>query len=564
MANTEGLSSYQKEIITFFKEHPKENMIVNALAGSGKTYTILKMLEDTKTSDIYVAFNNSIAEECRGKIKNPKVKVSTLHALGLSFIKYNIKEKNKTKSNDGGIGVGRLIEPEVDLDNLKIYKIIDSILGRAVDFEYKLFLRENYSKLYNLCRLTCTRCNNENDINRLVDKHGLFIDYTSDKFVKPTSIKIATVIEEIDKRSKRMFDDYYTIDFTDMLYIPFIKISSKEWGVPYWGYYTNIVNDEAQDTCALQLRFLKFIRRNGGRYVFVGDSRQAIYFWAGSDAASFESINQLYAPLKSFDLPINYRCPASHLSLVNEQFGIPIIPCEDAPDGEIKKIEKKDIIKYVKPKDMIISRKNKWLSEVIVTLIRKGIPVYFEDKEFVNNIKTLLKSYEKKATTSKMLQTILKKNIDNFEKELMKIIKSATDNNDKTKNSEVSTEEKEKATNFEEKIEQISISNTKLDNMNFIYGILVEYNSKNPTARFMNFYTYLMNLISSSASDSVRISSVHKAKGLEAPNVFVLNEGKVCKDFRNCKEQNQQESNLSYISFTRSKGMLYLVKEKDA
>ena len=73
-----------------------------------------------------------------------------------------------------------------------------------------------------------------------------------------------------------------------------------------------------------------------------------------------------------------------------------------------------------------------------------------------------------------------------------------------------------------------------------------------------------MNLISSSASDSVRISSVHKAKGLEASNVFVLNEGKVCKDFRNCKEQNQQESNLSYISFTRSKGMLYLVKEKDA
>ena len=264
-----------------------------------------------------------------------------------------------------------------------------------------------------------------------------------------------------------------------MLYIPFIKISSKEWEVPYWGYYTNIVNDEAQDTCALQLRFLKFIRRNGGRYVFVGDSRQAIYFWAGSDAASFESINQLYAPLKSFDLPINYRCPASHLSLVNEQFGIPIIPCENAPDGEIKKIEKKDIIKYVKPKDMIISRKNKWLSEVIVTLIRKGIPVYFEDKEFVNNIKTLLKSYEKKAATSKMLQTILKKNIDNFEKELMKIIKSAIDNNDKTKNSEVSTEEKEKATNFEEKIEQISISNTKLDNMNFIYGILVEYNSKN-------------------------------------------------------------------------------------
>jgi superfamily I DNA/RNA helicase len=61
----------------------------------------------------------------------------------------------------------------------------------------------------------------------------------------------------------------------------------------------------------------------------------------------------------------------------------------------------------------------------------------------------------------------------------------------------------------------------------------------------------------------VRLCSVHKAKGLEAPNVFVLNEAKICKDPRNSWEQNEQEKNLSYISITRGMDNLYLVREKD-
>ena len=59
------------------------------------------------------------------------------------------------------------------------------------------------------------------------------------------------------------------------------------------------------------------------------------------------------------------------------------------------------------------------------------------------------------------------------------------------------------------------------------------------------------------------LSSVHKAKGLEAENVFVLNEGKVCEDERNSPEQDQQEKNLRYISITRAKNTLYFVKEEE-
>ena len=56
------------------------------------------------------------------------------------------------------------------------------------------------------------------------------------------------------------------------------------------------------------------------------------------------------------------------------------------------------------------------------------------------------------------------------------------------------------------------------------------------------------------------VSSIHCVKGLEADNVFVLNEGKTVIDGNMSNEQKQQEFNLSYVSLTRAKENLYLVK----
>lgn len=551
----ESLSIYQKKILDFFHANPTSNMLINALAGSGKTSTILKMLEDTTTSDIYVAFNNSIAEECKKKITNPKVKVSTLHALGLSFINYNLKEK--LKGNTGlGIGKERTDDTNAILDNLKIYKIIDSIIKIYKDFLYQVFLRENYFKLYNLCRVTCTNITRETEVQKLINKHSLFIDFSGHDFSSPNMTTILTTLKQIDRMSLDQFENDRVIDFTDMLYITWLKLRDKSWEVPYWGRFTNIINDEAQDTCTLQLFFLMFIRKKDSRYVFVGDTNQAIYFWTGSDAQAFNSISNLYAPIPQFELPINYRCPVSHLKEVNKRFDIPIQPCNFAPDGEIKTINKSQIKNFIKPGDIVISRKNKWLSDVVLDLAVHGIPIYFEDREFVNNLKSLLNSNISTNRINSPCQFLvekLEKKIKAFEKKLRSIIVKEMENtNDINLKSSTSL-----------KIEEISHENTKIDNINFIVAVLRFYMKKHPTESIGKFKDYFNKLISGEKTNAVRLSSVHKAKGLEAPNVFVLNEGKICKDFRNSKEQNEQEINLSYISFTRSKGMLYLVREPE-
>ena len=546
------LSKYQKDIIDFFENHPHDNILVEALAGTGKSFLICLLTEGTKTSDIYVAFNNSIAKEFQEKIKNPKTKVSTLHSLGFSIMNTNLNESSNGGSRSGGIGVSRSSgSAKAQLDNFKIHKIVDDMIsksyGRYVDFEKRIFIKDSYVSLYNLCRLRCINMNETWQVRQVIHNYNLFTDYSGNDFVSPDVSTIVTWLKEIDKKSKAEFESNHTIDFTDMLYITHEKLKTGEWKVPYWGLYTNIYADECQDLSSLQFSLLKYIQRKGGRYVLVGDFRQSIYNFAGADAKSFKTIEKLFSPLTKFELPINYRCPSSHLEKVNKEFNIPIQPRPNAPKGTIKTIEKKDIKKYIKPGDMIISRKNKWFSDVVITLATSGIPIYIEDKEMVESLLKTIK--DSKTTTLGGLKIKLEKIISDASKSLEKIAQTQTNSNeDET-----------------QKVQDFSLTNSRIDNINFILDILKSYQKEFPNASVINFSNYvskILNIIPN--KDCVRICSVHKAKGLEAENVFVLNEAKVCTDFRNSIEQQEQEKNLSYISITRAKDTLYLVKEPDA
>ena len=544
------LSKYQEKILRYFNDNPRSNMMISALAGSGKSTMACLLSEHTTTSDIYVAFNNSIAEEFRTKIKNPKTKVMTLHSLGLSIMNSNIRAAKDEK---------KITYANATLDNLKIYKIIDNeltILDRRMDFMKKMFYKDQYFTLYNLCRLTMTNLADSTALRQIIQDYRLFENDEGYQF--PDITDCISMLKNVDGESWNIFNQTGVIDFTDMLYITYWKLERKEWEVPYYNLYTNIMFDEAQDASSIQLNLLKYIKRKGGRYIFILDKNQAIYSFAGSNSLSYSLIPKMFAPIKEFDLPICYRCPSSHLKQVNRLFNIPILPRDDAPKGKIYHIEKEDISSKIHEGDMIISRKNKWLGSVIVDLAKAGKPIQIEDKEMVASIKKIVE--KNKNSTAKGLRKDLKEEVTKYSQERAK------------KNSQLLEAVQEN--NVEEVVTAID-DNKKIDNYNFILGILKEYLKKNPNATKDNFAAYISNLLNTGDNKTsksnvftvktkpIRICSVHKAKGLEAENVFVLNEGRVCFDFRNSKEQNQQEKNLSYISYTRAKNNLYLVSEKN-
>ena len=542
-------STYQQDILDFFLNNPQSNMLVNALAGSGKSTTACMLSEHSKTSDLYIAFNASVVEEFKKKIKNPKTKVMTMHSLAYSIMLYNVEQESKDSGEKPkGFGSQRS-KRTVSLDNFKPHKILDEEItkryGRYIEFAKRVFLKDNYVNLYNLCRLTLTDMSSNKDVSRLIDDHVLFLYYGDEGYSAPDISEITSTLKILDTKSKQQFETQGVIDFTDMLWITFNKLKYDNWEVPYWALYTNIYCDEVQDFSNIQLNFLKFIKRTKGRYVFIGDFHQAIYNFAGANAQAFNQIPKMFAPVETFDLPICYRCAKSHLSRVNREYGIPILPCDDAPMGFVKTIDKNKISEYAKAGDMVISRKNKWIAEVVLDLARNGTPIFIEDKEMVEAIKRQILS--SKCTSVGTLEKFLQKVISNYNKKLFEIV---------SKNAREGGHE-------EEHLEAVAEANSKIDNTSFLLEILKGYlenhASSDSVSKFSNFIDKLLNTTPS--PNCVRLCSIHKAKGLEATNVFVLNEAKINYDFRNSKEQNIQEKNLSYIATTRAKEGLYLVKE---
>lgn len=525
------LSTYQKDILDYFVKNPQENIFIDALAGAGKSSTICLLTEKTNTQDVYIAFNKSIAEEFKTKIKNPKTKVYTIHSLAYMIMLSNLEEQKKSKST---------------LDNLKVYKIIDEKIQEQYKyekFEYKIFLKDGFVQLYNLCRLTCTDMSKTEVVSQIAREYNLFYDY-SGRYEVPSKNILTQWIAYIDSRSTEEFEKNSIIDFTDMLYVTFNKLRSREWKVPYYALFTNIMLDESQDFTNLQLFFLKYIKRKQGRYVFVGDKNQAIYGWAGASCHSCDIIKSMFAPIKEFSLPINYRCPKIHLQMVNEKFGIPIKPRLNAPEGKIKTIDKNSIPNYIQPGDFIIARKNKWLADVLIPLIEKDVPIYIEDKEMVDNIFKSIK--KEKVNDVKSLSEKFEKKKADYRKNLSKT----------KKDDKISDNEKESI---------IIDTNSVIDNIDFTLSLLDHFKQKKSNATISEFESYLKKMLSTTPNKkSVRMSSIHKCKGLEAENVFVLNEGKICFDPRNSFDLNQQERNLSYISLTRAKNNMYLVREPSA
>lgn len=696
------LSEYQKNIVDFFRANPGKNILVNALAGCSKTYTITKLTEGTTTSDVYLAFNTAIAEECRGKIKNPKTKIYTTYSLGLQIMNYNLNNADggwgQTTTNSAGSG------KKADLDNLKIHKIVDEMIsnayGRKLDWEERMFLKNNYVSLYQKVR--CGMCvHNQDTVEKIIKDHYLFVDIENG-YEAPDNSVIFAWIQEIDSKSLEEFEKFQTIDFTDMVYITVSKMQKGEWKPAPWQYYTNIYTDECvvgntlvktetgvisieelydkfckkeslphvksfhisrreteyspiekatymgekevfrveteggivleatsnhlflteygyyelkelavgdmlvcddydssyvighthydkiksitpcgtkvvydisvlfnhnftcyspesngtngivvhncQDLNQMQFDMLRFIKRKNGRYVFVGDENQAIFAFNLSRTDCMDYIRRSFTPIKEFDLPINYRCPETHLSYVRGHYNIPIQARPDAPKGNIKYIDKTQIKKFVEAGDMIISRKNKWLSNLLIDLAISGIPVYIEDKEMVDSIKKLIKA--QKLSTCTGLKNKFTSSIRDVENKIAKMIED-----NKTSETPLNQVELE---------QNIHLLNYKLGNIRFADSLLSPYMTRNKNASTDEFLTYLDKILNTVfTKDCVRICSVHKAKGLEARQVFVLNEAKVCRDFRNSPEQQQQEINLAYISVTRATETLYLVREGD-
>jgi len=92
-------SKYQSDIYREFQDN-NTNILISAVAGSGKTSTLLELLKLTHVQTTFVAFNKSIQQEIEAKVgQQSNVDVMTIHSLGMKALMRHFRRKLEVKSN---------------------------------------------------------------------------------------------------------------------------------------------------------------------------------------------------------------------------------------------------------------------------------------------------------------------------------------------------------------------------------------------------------------------------------------------------------------------------------
>ena len=485
-------SRYQQSIYNFIQDGTG-NAVIDAVAGSGKSTTIVNALEliPQDQSVLFLAFNKAIVEELKIKIGNlPNTEIRTLHSLGSSSLMKQIRtniqaDKYRTWVNTG-IKFGA-ITPDRDLD----YEDLS---------EYKA----NIMKLIDLVRVNLS--DSYMDAQDLANKHDLDL--------------LDNEIEIALKAIKWGLNDLTQIDFTDMIYFPNVKNIRME-------QYDWVFIDECQDLNAAQRElFLKCVKPGTGRFIAVGDPRQAIYGFAGADVLSFNILKSLPNTIE-MPLSVCYRCDTQVIDIAKS-----IVPHIEAREGAPEGVVNMEAsINDVQDGDMILCRVTAPLAELCMKYIANGVKAYIKGKDIGTNLINMI---------NKTRRTNILEMMSIFDRELDKVAQRVSS------------------------LQKCSIGEAKQSNQYKLYADKVK--AIEVLSEGLTQTRQLISRIESIFNDNNRsgicLSTIHKSKGLEADRVFIA-----CPDKLYNRRAMQvdwmaaQESNLVYVAYTRAKHYLGFIQD---
>lgn len=500
-------SKYQLDIFDFV-QHGQGNAVIEAVAGSGKSTTALKCLEliDSKYSILLTSFNKQIQEELKKKkdklVNSKSIDCRTIHSIGKCILMTNYP--------------GQIDEKPIRFKYSSYIKSNISSLSNG--YYWKLNSKDREKYIVNILRYVDFgrqyMCENVNDMD-FIEQHYHIPTFNNEK-------EIALEVMEWGKNNIK------TIDYTDMLWLPNV-LHCK----PYGFIYDWIVCDECQDINVAQRMLLLMCTKMSTRMLFFGEKVQAIYSFMGSDYRSFDELKKLPNTI-ALPLSISYRCSKSVVNLA-KKFNPKIEAREDAPEGSIRR----DVsIEEINDGDMVLCRNNAPLLQLYCKLSQLNKPAYIRGHDVGGSFKKLINDTK---------ETELNRNLNNvgvFSKLYDNLI------------NEIDTVMKKYGVTLDMAVEDESVE-SMYDQIQALYAI----------SEGMTTSEELINKIDLLFSDrkkkGIELSTIHKAKGLEADNVFIC-----CPSLMPAKSAKEpweieQEFNLEYVAYTRAKNNLSFLDEKD-
>jgi DNA helicase II / ATP-dependent DNA helicase PcrA len=476
-------SAFQQAIYDFISDPLESNAIVEAVAGSGKTTTIINASRvlPPDASSIFLAFNKASADELRTRGVNG----STFHAMSLNALR----------------GV---LPPGFKIEGGKVAKIFRTIVDKA--------LHDEYSDLPRLIGLG--KNIGIGVFPDLPNKPTVWLDlleaYDLNFSDESKACNFATRILDISNADKTI------IDFDDMLYMN-VLFHAK---MPHYDF---VFVDEAQDTNAIQLAILRKITIQNPhlpppRFIFVGDRHQAIYGFRGAGTNSMDVIEAEYSATH-LPLSVSYRCPKSIVRRAQEI--VPQITAADfAIDGTITSHTSWKVAD-IPPDAVVLCRNTKPLIRLAYDFIRDSRKVQIVGNDIGASFKGVLKLCKAPTLADTIKRVEMRK-----DSEIAKTTSPA------------------KVAGIIDRYDSLLFILSVIDQDTPVYDI-----PKKIDALFADH------------TNATKLSTVHKAKGQEWDEVFILDAERLMPSkWAHTPSQLAQESNLIYVAITRAKSTLHFIE----
>jgi len=387
---------------------------------------------------------------------------------------------------------------DVEIDEFKVDKVLSKHM-KTWDMSQVMNLYEYVNKMkqmINLIRMTLTF--DPYKVLELAERYDLKFDLEDTK-------RSFLILEE-------MLNDKKTIDFTDMIYLP--VVDKKIWLFPQ----DYVLVDEAQDLCKAQHELVKKLvkwdkatSKPTTRLIFCGDDLQSIYGFTGADTNSFDNLTR-FPNTKVLPLTTTFRC-AKNIVLEANKLVPDIRPMETAEDGIVRVGSALD---EAGDGDFILARKSLPLIRLFFNFLIMKKKATIKGSDFGINLIHMIESEKSLA----QLGALLINNLRNFREKL----------------------EKSGVLDVEEHTGYIMLKD-KTEVLQFLMKMV---NSIDELRQMINA------IFKDNITDGIILSTIHKAKGLEANRVFIVRPDEiplgVSKGW-----MYQQELNLKYIAITRAK-----------
>ena len=350
-------SSDQSEIFSHIAS-AKRNLQIRALAGSGKTTTIVEGLEYTLPTDkiAFVAFAKAIVQEIESRVPTDRhIKVATLHSIGFAALR---KAYGRVFCAHGQHDKTRKILNETFKD------LPGNFFGpayKAVSLS-KAYLAESLDDIYSICA--------DFDIDYSDKDSGLNFDIFVEMILRTLNI------------SKEMTS---YIDFDDMIYMPVVQ----DLSIPKFDW---VFGDESQDFNKAQIEFICRMVKPKGHICVVGDPAQAIYGFRGAASGAMDILKDKMSAVE-LHLSISYRCPKAICELAAKD--VPEIKAApNAKEGSILYENYEYMKENASAGSFILSRKNAPLASLIFGFISQGKKAMIRGKDYGEGLLNVVNNFK--------------------------------------------------------------------------------------------------------------------------------------------------------------------------